>query len=51
LQDLEVTSRYELAGVMGETVAPLFPVYLRGQAFLAQNPVARSMTEMAIFAN
>jgi len=35
VQGLEVTSRYELAGVLHDSTAPLFPVYVRGQAFLA----------------
>jgi eukaryotic-like serine/threonine-protein kinase len=36
VQDLEVTSRFELGDVVGfAPTAPLFPVYVRGQAFLA----------------
>jgi hypothetical protein len=35
VQELEVTSRFELGDVMYSETAPLFPVYLRGQAFLA----------------
>jgi tetratricopeptide (TPR) repeat protein len=35
VQDLEVTSRYEMGDVIDFYTAPLFPVYLRGQAFLA----------------
>lgn len=35
VQELEVTSRFELGDAMGGDRAPLFPVYVRGQAFLA----------------
>jgi eukaryotic-like serine/threonine-protein kinase len=36
VQELEVTSRFELGNTLtGDGPAPLFPVYLRGQAFLA----------------
>jgi DNA-binding winged helix-turn-helix (wHTH) protein/tetratricopeptide (TPR) repeat protein len=35
VQELEVTSRFELGDAMGGYEAPLFPVYVRGQAFLA----------------
>ena len=37
VQDLEVTSRYELGAFEDDYTAPLFPVYLRGQAFLAMH--------------
>ena len=37
VQDLEVTSRYELGTFENDYTAPLFPVYLRGQAFLAMH--------------
>jgi serine/threonine protein kinase/tetratricopeptide (TPR) repeat protein len=35
VQHLEPAARYELAQVFAYTIAPLYPVYLRGQAFLA----------------
>jgi eukaryotic-like serine/threonine-protein kinase len=35
VQELEGTSRLELGSAMGPYTAPLFPVYMRGQAFLA----------------
>jgi len=35
VQDLEVTSHYELGEALADYQATLFPVYLRGQAFLA----------------
>jgi eukaryotic-like serine/threonine-protein kinase len=35
IEELEVSSRYELGAVIEFYTAPLFPVYLRGQAFLA----------------
>jgi eukaryotic-like serine/threonine-protein kinase len=35
VQELEVTSRFELGDVMGGDGVPLLPVYVRGQAFLA----------------
>jgi DNA-binding winged helix-turn-helix (wHTH) protein/tetratricopeptide (TPR) repeat protein len=34
-QELEITSRYELGDAWWWSIAPLFPVYVRGQAFLA----------------
>jgi ATP/maltotriose-dependent transcriptional regulator MalT len=36
VQELEVASRYEMGDTMDFYTAPLFPVYLRGQAYLAQ---------------
>jgi tetratricopeptide (TPR) repeat protein len=35
VQELEVTSRFEMGDAMHSETASLFPVYLRGQAFLA----------------
>jgi eukaryotic-like serine/threonine-protein kinase len=49
IQDLEVTSPYELGSVFGEYTAPLFPVYLRGQAFLVLHQGREAAAEFQKF--
>ena len=45
IDDLGVASRYELGDVMDYYTAPLFPVYLRGQALLALHRGADAAAE------
>ena len=49
VEDLEVTSPYELGDVLDFYKAPLFPVYLRGQAFLAKHQGREAAAEFQKF--
>ncbi len=49
VEELEVSSRYELGDVLGFYTAPLFPVYLRGQAFLAMHQGHEAAVEFQKF--
>lgn len=49
VQELEVTSRFELGDAMGGDRAPLFPVYVRGQAFLALHQGREAVAEFQKF--
>jgi serine/threonine protein kinase/tetratricopeptide (TPR) repeat protein len=49
VQELEVSSRYELGGAMDFYTAPLFPVYLRGQAYLALHQGREAAAEFQKF--
>ena len=45
IHQLDGTLSYELGSVIEYHTAPLFPVYLRGQAFLAMNKGAEAASE------
>jgi eukaryotic-like serine/threonine-protein kinase len=49
VQELEVASRYEMGDTMDFYTAPLFPVYLRGQAFLAMHQGREATAEFQKF--
>jgi serine/threonine protein kinase/tetratricopeptide (TPR) repeat protein len=49
VQDLELTSHYELGDVIDYYTAPLFPVYLRGQALLAMHRGREAAAEFQKF--
>jgi serine/threonine protein kinase len=49
VQELEVTSRYEMGDVIDYYTAPLFPVYLRGHAFLALHQGSEAAAEFKKF--
>ena len=49
LLELEAASPYELGDVIGFYTAPLFPVYLRGQAFLAMHQGREAAIEFQKF--
>ena len=49
VEELEATSSFELGDVMGYYVAPFFPVYLRGQAFLAMHKGREAAAEFQKF--
>ena len=49
VEELEVSSRYELGDVLGFYTAPLFPVYFRGQAFLAMHQAHEAAVEFQKF--
>jgi serine/threonine protein kinase/Flp pilus assembly protein TadD len=49
VEDLEVTSPYELGAVLDYYTAPLFPVYLRGQAFIAMHQGREAAAEFQKF--
>ena len=49
VENLEVTSPYELGAAVDYYKAPLFPVYLRGQAFLAMHQGREAAAEFQKF--
>jgi serine/threonine protein kinase/tetratricopeptide (TPR) repeat protein len=49
VHELEVTSLYELGDAVDYYTAPLFPVYLRGQAFLAMHQGREAAAEFQKF--
>ncbi len=49
VEQLQASSRYELGDVIGFYTAPLFPVYLRGQAFLAMHQGHEAAVEFQKF--
>jgi serine/threonine protein kinase len=51
VHELESTSSYELGSVLWYYTAPFFPVYLRGEAFLALNKGPEAAAEFQKFAD
>ena len=51
VRELEITSNVELGNALDYYTAPLYPVYLRGQAFLAMNRGREAAAEFQKFAD